>query len=174
MKRTRLLAVVAALGLGASILGLASANASTAPPPLAEQAAQQLRYDVTHHNAITISLQLVAHASKEHPDADSKCASTDHVEVCFSITGSGLTLGSMLAGYRNISRGGFEAFDAIEGPANFLIATTDATLANGVGLNVGWLQSTPSVGGYYSTAGFWVDGDQAIQVGPAVCIHVFA
>lgn len=172
MKRTRLLAVVAALGLAAGVLGMSSANASAAAPPIAKQAAQQLRSDMTHHNVITIPLRLAARGSAPRVNKASKCASGDGVEVCFGITGNGLVLGSMLAGYRNISRGGFEAFDAIVGPDNFDIATSHPTLGDGDGLNIGWLQSTNSAAGNYCTGGFWVHGSQATQIGPTVCIDV--
>jgi hypothetical protein len=172
MKRTRLLAVLAALGLAASALGMTSANASAATPSLAKQAAQQLRSDVAHHKEITIPVRLAAHRS-ERPDAASKCASGDGVEVCFGITGSGLVLGSMMGGYRNLSRGSFAAFDAIWGPDGFEIQTSDPTIANGIALNIGWQQSTDSAGGNYCTGGFWVHGSEATQIGPTVCIDVF-
>lgn len=180
MKRTRLLAVLAALGLAVSVLGMTSAGASTTTPTMASEIAQQLRSGMTHHNVITIPLRLAAHASKAHPDAASKCSSGAGVEVCFGITGNGLVLGSMLAGYRNISRGGFEAVDAIVGPARFELTTYSGpnpappVIGNGIGLNVGWLQSTPSAAGEYCTGGFWYHGGVVTLIGPEVCIDVHA
>ena len=120
-----------------------------------------------------------AHGTRPSVQA-SRVRLRERVEVCFGITGQGLVLGSMLAGYRNISRGGFEAFDAIVGPARFHIATSAGeptaapTIGNGIGLNIGCLQSTPSAGGNYCTGGFWVRGNLATQVGPTVCINVHA
>jgi hypothetical protein len=180
MKRTRLLAVVAALGLAASVLGMANAGASTTTSTIASQIAQQLRSATAHHKVITIPLRLTAHASKARPDAASSCLTSAGIEACLRTTGTGPVLGSLLAGFRNINRGGFEAIDAITGPANFEISTyTGANppppvVGNGIGLNVGWLQNTPSATGYYRTGAFWYHGGVVTLVGPVVQIHVIA
>jgi hypothetical protein len=135
---------------------------------------------MTHHNTITIPLRPTAHASKAQPEAHSLCRTSEGIETCNRTTGTGPVLGSLLAGFRNINRGGFEAILAIAGPANFLISTYTGpnppppVIGNGIGLNVGWLQNTPSATGDYCAGAFWYHGGQVTLVGPRVCINVIA
>ena len=182
MKRIRLLAAVTALGLAASMLGIASADASTPTPTptIASEIVHQLRYDMTHHNVITIPLRLAARGSKPRIAHDHGCTPAAGVTTCLTITGSGLVLGNMLASFTNNSRGSFEAIDAIVGPARFELTTYSGpnplppAIGNGQGLQVGWLQSTSSAAGEYCTGGFWYHGGVVTLIGREVCIDVHA
>jgi hypothetical protein len=166
-----MLGAVAVLALAGSTLSMAAASASAGG---ATQAALTAAARSARQLGVQQARQSVSRPStgRARPDAAQSCQTADRVRTCLSISGSHQVLGDMVGSFTNISRGGFSGAVVVSGPRSFAIASSDPTLGNGEGVQIGWLQSTNSAAGKYCAQGYWHHGSQFTAIGPSACINV--